>query len=244
LSTLLLDPLEESFVSSREASAVYRRNRSLEVDRSTTGVLPFTPSLVFDYNKIDEAEASAARASRSNERIHVLFASERGPVDVGYKVAMRFEVGMSGLGEFVDDAFDHRHVCRCSRCRGESGCTSSYIKSSTKSPRRRACGRAAALWRLDYQGGCLDESAIRLWSLCASQACVQRAHPYDLPTLLPGCERYDVEAKPDQSARIRPHVRHASHACLSHMHSLQGLLSTCHSSKHIDDSLATGAVTE
>jgi uncharacterized membrane protein (DUF4010 family) len=76
LSTLQLDPFEELFVRSRETTAVHCWNRSLEIDRSTSGVLPLTSSFAFDCTQIGEAVTSAARAASTNERIDILFAGE------------------------------------------------------------------------------------------------------------------------------------------------------------------------
>jgi hypothetical protein len=109
-STLLLDPFEKLFVLSRGATAVNRRDRSLKIDRTTFGILPFSSSFAFDCIQIGEAISSAARGASTNERINILFAGERGPVNVGYEVAMRSEVGVSGLGKLIDDVSDDRHM--------------------------------------------------------------------------------------------------------------------------------------
>jgi len=90
-------------------TAVHGRDRSFEIDCSTLGILPFPSSIAFDWTQVGEAKASAARVAGTNERIDILFTSKRGPIDVGYEVAMRLELGMSGLGKLVDDVFDDRH---------------------------------------------------------------------------------------------------------------------------------------
>ena len=109
LSTLLLDPFEEFIVLSRVETTVHGRDRSFEIDCSTLGILPFPSSIAFDWTQVGEAKASSARVAGTNERIDILFTSKRGPVDVGYEVAMRSEIGTSGLGKLVDNVVDDRH---------------------------------------------------------------------------------------------------------------------------------------
>ena len=92
--TLLLDPFDKLVVLSRQAVAIRCWDGSLQIDCATTGILPFTTSFILDYIEVCKANSGAASIASTNERIDILFTSERGAVDVSYEVAMRSKVDM------------------------------------------------------------------------------------------------------------------------------------------------------